>query len=259
MARATGIPDIPEETRQAIALYLADWSACGRIKRGAASAAAKRFGCCRQQASKFFKERLKYLPTAKRGRPSAQVDTTRIARRVARVFATPLRRRWTLRALAHSAYIPKTTLLRYMSKQFVKRVTVRVKPPLSAEHKRRHKVIFLAAVARLRYDNHRKCHFDGKIGIWPIVEETVTLRTSVNRPKGTVITKCIAVSREVYTKMLIDRVFPAVRAVWPGGKRRAIFVQQDNAGPHVVEYDPVVAAAGVQYVIKHHGKNDYKF
>ncbi|ETM36418.1 hypothetical protein L914_16877 [Phytophthora nicotianae] len=181
MARATGIPDIPEETRQAIALYLADWSACGRIKRGAASAAAKRFGCCRQQASKFFKERLKDLPTAKRGRPSAQVDTTRIARRVARVFATPLRRRWTLRALAHSVYIPKTTLLRYMSKQFVKRVTVRVKPTLSAEHKRRR------------------------------------------------------------------------------GKRRAIFVQQDNARPHVVEYDPVVAAAGVQYVIKHHGKNDYKF
>ncbi|KAG6974136.1 hypothetical protein JG688_00003185 [Phytophthora aleatoria] len=148
MARAPGTPDIPEKTRQAIALYLAERSANGRIKRGAASAAAKLFGCCRQQASKFFKERFKGLPTAKRGRPQAPVDTVRIARRIARVSATPHHRRQTLRALAHAACIPKTTLLRYISKQHVKRVTVRVKPTLSVEHKRKRLAYALAHIER---------------------------------------------------------------------------------------------------------------
>ncbi|KAG3246319.1 hypothetical protein PI124_g8953 [Phytophthora idaei] len=137
VARAQGTPDIPEKTRQAIALYLAERSVNGRTKRGAASAAAKLFGCCRQQASKFYKERFRGLPTAKRGRPQAPVDTVHIAGRIARVSATPHHRRQTLRALAHAAYIPKTTLLRYISKQYVKHVTVRTKPTLSVEHKRK--------------------------------------------------------------------------------------------------------------------------
>ncbi|KAG6944248.1 hypothetical protein JG688_00017184, partial [Phytophthora aleatoria] len=77
---------------------------------------AKLFGCCRQQASKFFKERFKGLPTAKRGRPQAPVDTVRIARRIARVSATPHQRCHTLRALAHATDNPKTMMLRYISK-----------------------------------------------------------------------------------------------------------------------------------------------
>ncbi|KAG2924051.1 hypothetical protein PC117_g15520 [Phytophthora cactorum] len=121
MARAPGTPDIPEKTRQAIVIYLAKRSINGRIKRGV----------------QVFKEIFKGLPTAKRGRPQAPVDTVRIARRIARVSATPHHRRQTLRALAHAACIPKTTLLRYISKQHVKRVTVRVKPTLSVEHKRK--------------------------------------------------------------------------------------------------------------------------
>lgn len=33
------------------------------------------------------------------------------------------------------------------------------------------KVMFLAAVARPRFDNEGNCTFDGKIGIWPFVGE----------------------------------------------------------------------------------------
>ncbi|KAG6971405.1 hypothetical protein JG687_00002064, partial [Phytophthora cactorum] len=81
-------------------------------------------------------------------RPQAPVDTVRIARRIARVSATPHHRRQTLRALAHAACIPKTTLLRYISKQHVKRVTVRVKPTLSVEHKRKRLAYALAHIER---------------------------------------------------------------------------------------------------------------
>ncbi|OWZ03197.1 hypothetical protein PHMEG_00025113 [Phytophthora megakarya] len=55
--------------------------------------------------------------------------------------------------------------------------------------------------------------------------------------------------RSVYSAMLKDKVFPAIRAVWPttsllGDKRREIFVQQDNAGPHVLEHDTDIAKVG---------------
>lgn len=78
------------------------------------------------------------------------------------------------------------------------------------------KVMFLAAVARPRYDASRRCHFDGKIGIWPIVESTVALRSSKRRPRGTPIVKCVNMTREVYTRFLVGKVLPAIKARWPG-------------------------------------------
>lgn len=68
------------------------------------------------------------------------------------------------------------------------------------------KVMFLAAVARPRYDCHRKARFDEKIGIWPLVEQSVALRNSVNRPRGTLITTCVNMTRAVYVKFLKERV-----------------------------------------------------
>ncbi|KAG2906236.1 hypothetical protein PC115_g14337 [Phytophthora cactorum] len=56
----------------------------------------------------------------------------------------------------------------------------------------------------------------------------------------------LQVSRDVYTKMLFERDFPAIRAIGPDNKRRTIFVQQDNVGPHVIENCPVVAEAGTE-------------
>jgi hypothetical protein len=32
------------------------------------------------------------------------------------------------------------------------------------------KVMFMAAVVRPQYDLHRRCWFDGKIGIWPFIQ-----------------------------------------------------------------------------------------
>ncbi|EGZ17926.1 hypothetical protein PHYSODRAFT_300819 [Phytophthora sojae] len=148
MGRAKGTADIPEETRQAIALFLAERSVGGRLKRGAASAAASRFGCCRQQATKIFMQKLLSLPKPRRGRPPASTSTVLIAQRVARIAATPHRRWQTLGALAHATNIPKTTLLRYISKKLVQRVTVRVKPTLSEDHKWKRLAYALAHVER---------------------------------------------------------------------------------------------------------------
>uniref|UniRef100_H3G778 Uncharacterized protein n=1 Tax=Phytophthora ramorum TaxID=164328 RepID=H3G778_PHYRM len=76
------------------------------------------------------------------------------------------------------------------------------------------KLMFLAAVARPRYDFGQNRYFDGKIGIWPIVEHIVALRSSVNRPAGTSITKSISMTRRVYVDLLKNKVFPAIRSQW---------------------------------------------
>ncbi|KAF0705977.1 hypothetical protein AaE_014303, partial [Aphanomyces astaci] len=66
------------------------------------------------------------------------------------------------------------------------------------------KVMFLAAVARPRYDHTRKTFFDGKIGVWPFVEVVAAKRTSRNRPKGAPVTMPQNVNSDVYKSFVLD-------------------------------------------------------
>ncbi|KAL4171035.1 hypothetical protein KRP22_009136 [Phytophthora ramorum] len=78
-------------------------------------------------------------------------------------------------------------------------------------------------LARLRYDSHRKCQWDGKLGLWPLTEE------------------------DVYKDYLLRCVIPAIKEQWPRGQRRhPIMIQQDNAKPHVSPLDPDIVAAGME-------------
>uniref|UniRef100_H3GUF4 Uncharacterized protein n=1 Tax=Phytophthora ramorum TaxID=164328 RepID=H3GUF4_PHYRM len=82
------------------------------------------------------------------------------------------------------------------------------------------KTMFLAAVAKPRYDYHTKYMFDGKIGIWPFTVDSVAQRSSVNRLKGDPITKNIeSIDRNVYKDYLIGKVIPAIKAKWPRGEK----------------------------------------
>ncbi|KAH9139235.1 hypothetical protein AeRB84_016490 [Aphanomyces euteiches] len=49
------------------------------------------------------------------------------------------------------------------------------------------KVLFLAAVARPRYNNKKEPTFDEKIDIWPFLETTHAQSNSKNRPKGSLV------------------------------------------------------------------------
>ncbi|ETP54784.1 hypothetical protein F442_00598, partial [Phytophthora nicotianae P10297] len=78
------------------------------------------------------------------------------------------------------------------------------------------KTMFLAAVARPRYDYHRKAMFDGKLGIWPLVEDYIAQRNSANRPAGTVLTRNIAsIDRDVIKEFLLKEVTPTIKRKWP--------------------------------------------
>lgn len=78
------------------------------------------------------------------------------------------------------------------------------------------KVMFLAAVARPRYDYTRRRGFDGKIGIFPMVTQRVAKRTTKNQTKGDIITVPLSVDKKVYYDTLKNDVFPAIKQKWPG-------------------------------------------
>ncbi|XP_044966754.1 uncharacterized protein LOC123426911 [Hordeum vulgare subsp. vulgare] len=101
------------------------------------------------------------------------------------------------------------------------------------------KIMFLVAIARPRYNVEGICIFDGKIGIWPFIKKEPAPRKSDYRPRGTLITKTISVNREISRQFLIQKVLPAIQAVWPQELAgETIWIQQDNAPSHVPSNDP---------------------
>jgi hypothetical protein len=106
------------------------------------------------------------------------------------------------------------------------------------------KVMFLCCQARPRWDPVKKQMWDGKIGIWALTEEVPAERNSKNRPKGTLETKPLTVTAQVYRRYLIDMVIPAIRKKWPTeSKYKRKYIQQDNARPHIHSNDPKLLTA----------------
>ncbi|DAZ94058.1 TPA: hypothetical protein N0F65_004325 [Lagenidium giganteum] len=85
------------------------------------------------------------------------------------------------------------------------------------------------------YDHHKKSVFNGKLGIWPFVEEYTAKRASKNHKKGDVYLKNVeSVDRDRYRDYLLEHVIPAIKEKWPAsGRRERIWIQQDNARPHL--------------------------
>ncbi|KAH0650432.1 hypothetical protein KY290_032424 [Solanum tuberosum] len=62
-----------------------------------------------------------------------------------------------------------------------------------------------------------------------------TKRNNKNRIAGTIETKLIlSVTKDITRSCLIEKVLPAIRSKWPASTSSApIFIQQDNARPHI--------------------------
>lgn len=96
------------------------------------------------------------------------------------------------------------------------------------------KIMFLAAVARPRVDATTNEEFDGKIGIWPFVSKEPAKRNSKNRVAGTLESKpIVSVTKDVICSCMIENLLPAIKQKWPCSSSRTIFIQQDNAKPHL--------------------------
>ncbi|CAM9151838.1 unnamed protein product [Discosporangium mesarthrocarpum] len=110
--------------------------------------------------------------------------------------------------------------------------------------------MFLAAMAHPMKISKGVC-FDGKIGIWPIVQTKVARRTSKHRPRGTNVLVPDMVGGERYKKLMIEAVIPANKACMPRPEGRTIFVQHGGATPHtkVGIMEAIEEAAGGNIVI----------
>ena len=116
------------------------------------------------------------------------------------------------------------------------------------------KVMFLCAVARPRFDHTENRIWDGKIGIWPFARLSPALRSSANRPAGTMEWKTFKVDKEAYKTMMIEQVLPAIMEKCPiamldGG----VWIQHDNAPAHIrnddADFLAAVQATGVDVKI----------
>ncbi|XP_057443966.1 uncharacterized protein LOC130736137 [Lotus japonicus] len=110
------------------------------------------------------------------------------------------------------------------------------------------KVMFLAAIARPRFDSQGNEVFSGKIGIFPFVTQEPAKRTSSNRVAGTLETKAMtSITRNVIRSFLIDQVLPAIKEKWPiEDAKNPIFIQQDNARTHISHDDDEFVKAATQ-------------
>nr|GMD52360.1 Transposase, Tc1-like protein [Ipomoea batatas] len=170
------------------------------------------------------------------------------------VARIPLNRRTTIRTMASALNMSKTSLHRRVKEGSLKPHSNSIKPMLTEENRKKYyllpeeeepyrtckskksitKVMFLCVVARPRFDLERNEMFDGKIGMLPFVYKEAAKRGSKNREAGTLETKPIeSVNKEVTRKWLIDYVLPAIRAKWPPSSSKTIYIQQDNARPHI--------------------------
>ena len=104
-------------------------------------------------------------------------------------------------------------------------------------------------MARPRFDTLRNTMFNGKLGIFPFVTKEPAKRKSNNRPAGTLETKPInPINKEMTRRMMIEKVVPAIISKWPGGNGGGIiYIQQDNAKPHINLDDPEFVTAARRY------------
>ncbi|XP_047258867.1 uncharacterized protein LOC124891098 [Capsicum annuum] len=101
------------------------------------------------------------------------------------------------------------------------------------------KAMFMAAVGRPRFDENGIELFSGKIGIFSFVVKEPAKRNSKNPTSGTMETKPIqSVTKDITRACLIEKVLLAIRAKWPASdSNNPIFLQQDNARPHIGNND----------------------
>ncbi|XP_074378094.1 uncharacterized protein LOC141719614 [Apium graveolens] len=92
--------------------------------------------------------------------------------------------------------------------------------------------MFLAAIARPRFDSNGEVEFSEKIGIFPFITKEPAKRRSANMPTGTLETKPItSIGRDKGRIFLITK---AILEKWPASDiDKLIRIQQDNSRTHI--------------------------
>ncbi|XP_057548303.1 uncharacterized protein LOC130826748 [Amaranthus tricolor] len=159
----------------------------------------------------------------------------------------------TQHSVAKQMDVSQTTVCRWKKNKVIRRHTNAIKPTLN-ENNKLHRLSF--ALSKCEYDEQNDAfkfkpynnvvHIDEKH--FYLTRETQSYylapgeepakRSSKNRKRGELETKPIqSITKEHIRAMLITNVLPTIRAKWPAGLSKQIYIQQDNAKPHIAHND----------------------
>jgi hypothetical protein len=102
--------------------------------------------------------------------------------------------------------------------------------------------------------------FDGKVGLYPIVETILAIRNSIHRKMGTEIIKAMSMTEAVYHDFVLNKLLPdIVQCCPPEMRRNKIFIQHDNAPPHKTKKDLLNWNVQSSGLIVNYSTNQRKF
>ncbi|XP_057809009.1 uncharacterized protein LOC131023483 [Salvia miltiorrhiza] len=273
--------DLTSEERQAMAFFLLQNSTDGKLHHGTITAAMAKWGCCRSSVSRLWqaakKEQAQELH--KRGtirRLATGINCSKstvgrwISKGLIRAHSSAIRPDLTapnkllrLRfSLEQIEYDRICNVLKFKNMHNVVHIDEKLFYITKANHKFYltpeetdphrtckskkfiKKVMFSCAVGRPLFNEDGSVLFDGKIGIFPFTEMVPAKRTSKNRLAGTMEEKQIqSITKEVMKACYISKLIPAIWDKWPQFASKTIYIQQDNARPHIKDNDPDWRAA----------------
>ncbi|XP_047259438.1 uncharacterized protein LOC124891977 [Capsicum annuum] len=229
------------EERQEIAKFLLRESKEGSLKYGSITQVAMLFKKSIRTIQRNWKQCQSSVDNGMSSsdvslRHTGKVGTKWIGVDINQVRQIPLCRRTNIRSLAFAMNMEKSTIFRRVKDETLQPHSNSIKTQLTEGNK---KVMFMAAVARPRFDEYGIELFSGKIGIFSFVVKEPAKRISKIRTAGTMETKPIqSVTKDITRACLIEKVLPAIRAKWPASdSNNPIFLQQDNARPHIGNND----------------------
>jgi hypothetical protein len=78
-------------------------------------------------------------------------------------------------------------------------------------------------------------YFDGRVGLYLVVETTLAIHDSVNHKKGAEVLKLVSMSAEVDRDLILNKLLPDIARICPCKMRQfPILIQHDNAPPHKI-------------------------
>ncbi|XP_042003721.1 uncharacterized protein LOC121752680 [Salvia splendens] len=279
---------IPSTTKNLLAQSLLQSSQAGEVPYGAIQKAATEFGVCRKTTQRLWAEAKLQIqsgvPVNIRGRVKGYEHKDKFQLDAGKVRDLSVLERSNIRKLASKLDVSKSTIGRFVKEHHLRPHTNAIKPLLTASNK----------VARMRWGlshiqplivngmqkyhtMHNVVHIDEKwfymtktsdryyllpdeiepyrSCIFPFTTMEPAKRKSKNRPRGTMETKPIqSVNKEVMRECLIQKIIPAIKAKWPENISKEIFIQQDNAKPHIhhndAEFLSVASTDGFKFHIR---------
>ncbi|KAM3200529.1 hypothetical protein P3L10_032891 [Capsicum annuum] len=191
---------------------------------------------------------------------AGKVERKRIQIDINQIKETPLYRRTNIRSLACAIDASTSTLFRRIKDGAMRAHINAIKPHWTEKNKKKceryylipeelesnpyrscksknfiTKVMFMAAVARPRFDQNGFKLFSGKIGIFPFVVKEAAKWNSKNQVTGTLETKPIlSVTKDITRACLIAKILSAIKSKWLVSESNTpIFIQQDNVRSHI--------------------------